>query len=119
MTAVSWPAPNSASMAAWRRSNNRTKPLHLGSACGAEALDEISSGGVMSLDERCSGAGLDIRRSVVEVNGAPMRVAEAGSGPLVLLLHGFPDSWFLCCHQLRPLAEAVFHVGSPKHRGCP
>jgi hypothetical protein len=37
-------------MAAWHRSNDRTGPLHLGSACGGEALDEISSGGVMSLD---------------------------------------------------------------------
>src|SRR5882757_8596745 len=47
-------------------------------------------GGVMSLDALHSGAATDIRRGVVEVNGAPMRVAEAGDGPLVLLLHGFP-----------------------------
>ena len=42
----------------------------------------------MSLEAPRSGAGLDIRHSVVQVNGAPMRLAEAGDGPLVLLLHG-------------------------------
>jgi hypothetical protein len=57
MTAVSWPGPNSASMAAWHRSNYRTGPLQLGSACGAEALDEISSGGILPLDAPRSGAG--------------------------------------------------------------
>jgi NAD(P)-dependent dehydrogenase (short-subunit alcohol dehydrogenase family) len=35
MRPVSWPAPNSASMAAWHRSNDRTGPVHLGSTCGA------------------------------------------------------------------------------------
>src|SRR5258705_9015242 len=119
MTAVSWPAPNSASMAAWHRSNDRTGPLHPGSACVAEALDELSSGGIMSLDAPRSGAGIDIGHSVVQVNGAPMRLAEAGDGPLVLLLHGFPECWYSWRHQLRALAEAGFHAVPPNHRGYP
>src|SRR6201995_5285680 len=117
MTAVSWPGPNSASMAAWHRSNDRTGPLHLGSSCGREALDEISSGGVMSLDGLRSGAGIDIWHSVVEVNGAPMRLAETGTGPLVVLLHGFPECWYSWRHQLRALAEAGFHAVAPDLRG--
>src|SRR6476646_6618863 len=73
--------------------------------------------GVMSLDAPRSGAGIDIRHSVVEVNGAPMRVAEAGQGPLVLLCHGFPECWYSWRHQLRALAEAGFHAVAPDMRG--
>ena len=78
----------------------------------------------MSLDALHSSAGIDIGHSVVEVtvvevNGAPMRVAEAGSGPLVLLLHGFPECWYSWRHQLRALAEAGFHAVAPNQRGYP
>ena len=48
-----------------------------------------------------------------------MRVAEAGSGPLVLLLHGFPECWYSWRHQLRALAEAGFHAVAPNQRGYP
>ena len=64
----------------------------------------------MSLDALRSGAGIDIWHSVAEVNGAPMRLAEAGTGPLVVLLHGFPECWYSWRHQLRALAEAGFHA---------
>jgi len=33
----------------------------------------------------------DITFSVIETNGIQMRVAEAGAGPLVLLVHGWPE----------------------------
>src|SRR5689334_2512062 len=46
-----------------------------------------------------------------------MHIAEAGSGPLVLLLHGFPESWYSWRHQLAALAEAGFHVVAPDQRG--
>jgi pimeloyl-ACP methyl ester carboxylesterase len=55
----------------------------------------------------------------VEVNGLRMRIAEAGEGPLVLLLHGFPESWYSWRHQLRALAEAGFHAVAPNQRGYP
>ena len=73
----------------------------------------------MSLDALRSGAGIDIWHSVVEVNGAPMRLAEAGTGPLVVLLHGFPECWYSWRHQLRALAEAGFHAVAPNQRGYP
>jgi pimeloyl-ACP methyl ester carboxylesterase len=73
----------------------------------------------MSLDALRSGAGIDIWHSVVQVNGAPMRLAEAGTGPLVVLLHGFPECWYSWRHQLRALAEAGFHAVAPNQRGYP
>jgi pimeloyl-ACP methyl ester carboxylesterase len=48
-----------------------------------------------------------------------MRVAEAGSGPLVVLLHGFSECWYSWRHQLRALAEAGFHAVAPDQRGYP
>ena len=73
----------------------------------------------MSLDALRSGAGIDIWHSVVEVNGAPMRLAEAGTGPLVVLLHGFPECWYSWRHQLRALADARFHAVAANQRGYP
>jgi pimeloyl-ACP methyl ester carboxylesterase len=53
----------------------------------------------------------------IETNGIRMHIAELGSGPLVLLCHGFPESWYSWRHQLRALAEAGFHAVAPDMRG--
>ena len=53
----------------------------------------------------------------VETNGIRMHIAEQGRGPLVLLCHGFPESWYSWRHQLRALAEAGFHAVAPDMRG--
>ncbi|MCL6646089.1 MAG: alpha/beta hydrolase [Dehalococcoidia bacterium] len=53
----------------------------------------------------------------IETNGIRMRIAEQGEGPLVLLLHGFPESWYSWRHQLPALAEAGFHAVAPDQRG--
>jgi pimeloyl-ACP methyl ester carboxylesterase len=53
----------------------------------------------------------------VDVNGIRMHVAEQGTGPLVLLCHGFPESWYSWRHQLRSLADAGFHAVAPDMRG--
>jgi pimeloyl-ACP methyl ester carboxylesterase len=53
----------------------------------------------------------------VETNGIRMHIAEQGSGPLVLLCHGFPECWYSWRHQLRALAEAGFHAVAPDMRG--
>ncbi|HSL07718.1 MAG TPA: alpha/beta hydrolase [Pseudonocardiaceae bacterium] len=42
----------------------------------------------------------------VSANGIRLHVAEAGTGPLVLLLHGFPEFWWSWRHQLPALAAA-------------
>src|SRR5262249_60084659 len=59
----------------------------------------------------------DVRHRVAETNGIRMRVAEAGSGPLVVLLHGFPEGWYSWRHQLSALAQAGFHAVAPDQRG--
>src|SRR6478609_11368458 len=58
-----------------------------------------------------------IRHRFVDTNGIRMHLAEAGSGPLVVLLHGFPESWYSWRHQLTALADAGFHVIAPDQRG--
>jgi pimeloyl-ACP methyl ester carboxylesterase len=51
------------------------------------------------------------------VNGIRMHIAEQGSGPLVLLCHGFPESWYSYRHQLPALADAGYHAVAPDMRG--
>jgi epoxide hydrolase A/B len=58
-----------------------------------------------------------ITHRFVEANGLRMHIAEQGDGPLVLLCHGFPESWYSWRHQLRALAEAGFHAVAPDMRG--
>jgi pimeloyl-ACP methyl ester carboxylesterase len=53
----------------------------------------------------------------VEVNGIRMHVAEQGEGPLVLLCHGFPETWYSWRHQLGALAAAGFRAVAPDMRG--
>ena len=60
---------------------------------------------------------MDIQHRFIETNGIRMHVAEAGSGPLVLLCHGFPECWYSWRHQLRALADAGFHAVAPDMRG--
>jgi pimeloyl-ACP methyl ester carboxylesterase len=54
---------------------------------------------------------------VVQSNGIKLRIAEMGTGPLVILVHGFPESWYSWRHQLPALAQAGFHVVAPDLRG--
>jgi pimeloyl-ACP methyl ester carboxylesterase len=53
----------------------------------------------------------------VEANGITMRIAEMGQGPLVIFLHGFPESWYSWRHQLPAVAKAGFHAVAPDLRG--
>jgi pimeloyl-ACP methyl ester carboxylesterase len=53
----------------------------------------------------------------VSANGARFHVAEMGDGPLVLLLHGFPQFWYTWRHQMVALAEAGFRAAAMDLRG--
>lgn len=53
----------------------------------------------------------------LQVNGIAMRVAEQGSGPLVLFCHGWPESWYSWRHQLAALSAAGYRAVAPDMRG--
>jgi pimeloyl-ACP methyl ester carboxylesterase len=54
---------------------------------------------------------------LVGANGIALHVAEIGSGPLVLLLHGFPQFWWTWRQQLLDLADAGFRAVAVDLRG--
>ena len=51
------------------------------------------------------------------VNGVRLHYVEYGKGPLILLLHGFPECWYAWRYQLPALAQAGFRVVAPDLRG--
>jgi pimeloyl-ACP methyl ester carboxylesterase len=60
-----------------------------------------------------------LREGRVTANGLRFAYLEAGSGPLVVLLHGWPDTPHTWDHQLTALAGAGFRVAAPWLRGYP
>jgi pimeloyl-ACP methyl ester carboxylesterase len=54
---------------------------------------------------------------VLTVNGIALHVEQQGSGPAVLLLHGWPDSARLWRHQMPALAGTGYRVVAPDLRG--
>jgi pimeloyl-ACP methyl ester carboxylesterase len=64
-------------------------------------------------------AELQPRHRTIETNGIRLHAVEAGpeGGPLLILLHGFPELWYGWRHQIGPLAAAGFHVLAPDQRG--
>lgn len=54
---------------------------------------------------------------MVPANGARFHVAEAGRGPLVMLLHGFPQFWWMWRFQLTALADAGYRAVAMDLRG--
>jgi pimeloyl-ACP methyl ester carboxylesterase len=60
---------------------------------------------------------VSLATSTVSIAGESFPVVDAGAGPPVLLLHGFPDSRFLWRHQVPVLVEAGYRVIAPDLRG--
>lgn len=56
-------------------------------------------------------------QTFIETNGIRLGVAEQGAGPLVLLLHGFPETSYAWRHQLAALSSAGFRAVAPDMRG--
>ena len=54
---------------------------------------------------------------MIETNGVRLRTVVEGDGPLVILLHGWPQCWYLWRHQITPLVEAGYKVAVPDQRG--
>jgi len=59
----------------------------------------------------------EVKHRTISTNGINLHVAEAGEGPLVLLIHGFPELWYSWRHQIPALAAAGYHVVAPDVRG--
>ncbi|PIA61302.1 hypothetical protein AQUCO_00300678v1 [Aquilegia coerulea] len=58
-----------------------------------------------------------IEHRIVDVNGIKMHIAEKGEGPVVLLLHGFPELWYSWRHQIVSLASSGYKAVAPDLRG--
>src|ERR1700726_3734177 len=59
----------------------------------------------------------DLREGYAEIGDQRLHYVEAGEGPLVVLLHGFPEFWYGWRRQIQPLATAGFRVVVPDMRG--
>ena len=59
----------------------------------------------------------DLREGYAEIGDQRLHYVEAGEGPLVVLLHGFPEFWYAWRQQIGPLAAAGFRVVAPDTRG--
>src|SRR3954454_11869462 len=53
----------------------------------------------------------------IDAGNAKLRVAVEGEGPLVVMVHGFPESWYSWRHQMAPLAAAGFTACAIDARG--
>lgn len=57
--------------------------------------------------------------NIYQIGDVKLKVAEAGpkTGPLILFVHGFPESWYSWRHQLTALADIGYHAVAPDVRG--
>jgi pimeloyl-ACP methyl ester carboxylesterase len=79
---------------------------------------------MMRFSERavCMGAMMlsqdsDLREGYAEIGDMRLHYVEAGEGPLIVLLHGFPEFWYGWRQQIKPLAAAGYRVVAPDMRG--
>jgi pimeloyl-ACP methyl ester carboxylesterase len=62
-------------------------------------------------------ADLELTHRNVSSSGHRIHTVEAGQGPLVVLVHGFPESWYSWRHQLPALAQAGYRAAAIDVRG--
>src|SRR5688572_23986850 len=86
-----------------------------GTGCAADAQPEAAAKEPAVAAATASATEPSLR--IIDANGIRIRIAEMGKGPLVLLLHGFPESWYSWRHQLPALAKAGYHAVAPDLRG--
>jgi pimeloyl-ACP methyl ester carboxylesterase len=60
---------------------------------------------------------VEICHKFTTINGIEYHYAEAGEGPLLMLIHGFPELWYSWRHQLTGLSKAGYRVVAPDLRG--
>ena len=81
----------------------------------SEDRTSVASG---TAEQRAAGLlGSELRDGYAEVGDQRLHYVEAGEGPLIVLLHGFPEFWYGWRRQIQPLAAAGFRVVAPDMRG--
>jgi pimeloyl-ACP methyl ester carboxylesterase len=91
--------------------------LASGVALGAGSLAATGRGAVAQAEPGTPAVSSDITHRRIETNGIGMHIAEAGVGPLVVLVHGWPELWYSWRYQLPALAAAGYHAVAPDMRG--
>ena len=77
-----------------------------------------SSAAPASVERPGQGHWLDgLREGYADIGDVQLHYVEAGRGPLIVLLHGFPEFWYGWRLQIEPLAAAGFRVVAPDMRG--
>src|ERR1700749_4139154 len=64
-----------------------------------------------------TGEGSELREGYAEIGDQRLHYVEAGDGPLVVLLHGFPEFWYGWGREIQPLAAGRSRVVAPDTRG--
>jgi epoxide hydrolase 4 len=81
------------------------------------AEDRPSGASGMAEQQAAGLLGSDVREGYAEIGDQRLHYVETGDGPLIVLLHGFPEFWYGWREQIRPLAAAGFRVVAPDLRG--
>ena len=90
-------------------------PARLGSAPAPSSFGATAETTAAGLDGALSAVGtVD---GYAALGAVRLHYVEAGKGPLVVLLHGFPEFWYSWRHQIPALASAGFQVVAPDMRG--
>jgi pimeloyl-ACP methyl ester carboxylesterase len=78
---------------------------------------EDGTGATGTEQEAAKLLGSEVRDGYAEIGDQRLHYVEAGEGPLIVLLHGFPEYWYGWRLQIKPLAAAGFRVVAPDMRG--
>src|SRR5580693_2699858 len=79
--------------------------------------DGTGGAGGMAVQQAAGVLGGEVREGYAEIGDVRLHYVEAGEGPLIVLLHGFPEFWYGWRLQIKPLAAAGFRVVAPDMRG--
>ena len=79
--------------------------------------DRTSGASGMAEQQAAGLLGGELRDGYAELGDQRLHYVEAGQGPLIVLLHGFPEFWYGWRLQLKPLTAAGFRVVAPDLRG--